>query len=200
MNDAVPAGDGTTMPKYKIASQALRTIIVRLETVAASGGSLAPGQVEVGLVAFSRGTAVRAVPLAKLDAGALRTWLRRFGGPEGKTPLGQAIEIAMSDVLAAGPGRKHVLVVTDGMNTAGPDPAEVVPKLQAQAAQTGSSVGLHLVAFDVATAVFEPLKKLGATIVAATDGKQLREQLEFILAKKILLEDEEPAPAATPAK
>ena len=41
--------------------------------------------------------------------------------------------------------------------------------------------------------VFDPLKKLGATVVGAADEKQLNSQLEFILQKKILLEDEEPA-------
>ena len=39
--------------------------------------------------------------------------------------------------------------------------------------------------------VFDPLKKLGATVVGAADEKQLNSQLEFILQRKILLEDEE---------
>jgi hypothetical protein len=37
------------------------------------------------------------------------------------------------------------------------------------------------------------LKKLGATVVSAADEKQLNAQLEYILQRKILLEDEEPA-------
>ena len=36
------------------------------------------------------------------------------------------------------------------------------------------------------------VKKLGATVVGASDEAQLESQLEFILQKKILLEDEEP--------
>ena len=45
---------------------------------------------------------------------------------------------------------------------------------------------------DDATKVFDGVKKLGATVVGASDETQLNSQLEFILQKKILLEDEEP--------
>ena len=48
-------------------------------------------------------------------------------------------------------------------------------------------------AFDVDAKVFDPVKKLGATVVGAADEKQLNTQLEFILQRKILLEEEEPA-------
>jgi hypothetical protein len=48
------------------------------------------------------------------------------------------------------------------------------------------------VAFDVAAKVFDPVKKLGATVVGASDEKQLNTQLEYILQRKILLEEEEP--------
>jgi len=40
--------------------------------------------------------------------------------------------------------------------------------------------------------VFDPIKKLGATVVAASDEKQLDTQLDFIVQRKILLEEEEP--------
>jgi hypothetical protein len=49
------------------------------------------------------------------------------------------------------------------------------------------------VAFDVDAKLFNPLKKLGATVVGAADETQLNTQLSFILEKKILLEEEEPA-------
>jgi hypothetical protein len=98
-------------------------------------------------------------------------------------------------VLGSNLTRKHVLVVTDGMNTAGPDPASVLPGLKKDAARKGASLGVHFVAFDVAAKVFDPVKKLGATVVGAADAPQLNAQLEFILEKKILLEDEEPPPA-----
>jgi hypothetical protein len=44
----------------------------------------------------------------------------------------------------------------------------------------------------VAAKVFDPVKKLGATVVGAADEKQLNTQLDYILQKKILLEEEDP--------
>jgi hypothetical protein len=88
--------------------------------------------------------------------------------------------------------RKHVLVITDGMNTAGPTPAVVLPRLKQLAEQAGTSLSVHFVAFDVDAKVFDSLKKQGATVVGAVDEKQLNSQLEFILQRKILLEEEEP--------
>ena len=54
-------------------------------------------------------------------------------------------------------------------------------------------IGHRVVAFDVAAKAFDLVKKQGATVVAATDEATLNTQLQFILQKKILLEDEEPA-------
>jgi hypothetical protein len=47
------------------------------------------------------------------------------------------------------------------------------------------------VAFDVDAKVFEPVKKLGATVLPASNQQQLNTQLDFIFTKKILLEEEE---------
>ena len=82
--------------------------------------------------------------------------------------------------------------ITDGINTVGPDPAAVMPRLTQLAAQKQNRLSVHFVAFDVNAKVFDGVKKLGATVVGASDEAQLESQLEFILRKKILLEDEEP--------
>ena len=78
------------------------------------------------------------------------------------------------------------------MNTVGPDPAATLPALQKQAAQKHTALSVHFVASDLDAKIFEPLKKLGVTVVGAADEKQLNSQLEFILERKILLEEEEP--------
>jgi len=92
---------------------------------------------------------------------------------------------------------RHVLVITDGVNTRGPDPTQTMPRLQQNAAGQNTALAFHFVAFDVNAAEFAGVKKLGATVVGAVDEKELNSQLEFIVAKKILLEDEE-APSAKP--
>jgi hypothetical protein len=83
-------------------------------------------------------------------------------------------------------------VITDGVNTTGPDPAATMPRLQEAGQKRGNPVSFHFIAFDVNAKVFAKVKDLGATVVSAADEKQLNTQLEFVLEKKILLEDEEP--------
>jgi hypothetical protein len=94
--------------------------------------------------------------------------------------------------------RKHVLVITDGLNTAGPPPEAATAALKAKADGKQAIVSFHFVAFDVDAAQFGSAKGLGATVVGAADEPQLNSQLEFILQEKILLEDEDPPPANPP--
>jgi hypothetical protein len=77
------------------------------------------------------------------------------------------------------------------MNTTGPDPEEVIPRIQEEAGGLNSTVGTHFVAFDVDASLFEQIRNHGATVVAAADEIQLNDQLGFILEHKILLESEE---------
>jgi hypothetical protein len=96
-------------------------------------------------------------------------------------------------VLNSPLSRRHVLIITDGMNTEGPAPEQVMPSLQRQAEKQHATLSVHFVAFDVDAKQFNAVKKLGATVVGAADEKQLNTQLEYILQHKILLEEEEPA-------
>jgi len=67
-----------------------------------------------------------------------------------------------------------------------------IPQLLHSARKQHGTLSLHFVAFDVNAAEFKGVKALGATVLGAADEKQLNSQLEFILEKKILLEEEEP--------
>jgi hypothetical protein len=107
--------------------------------------------------------------------------------------LGNALSVASRTVLDSPLSRKHVLIITDGLNTEGPAPETVMPGLKRQADDKHANLSVHFVAFDVAARQFNAVKKLGATVVGAADEKQLNTQLEFILQRKILLEEEEPA-------
>jgi hypothetical protein len=190
MKDPVRDATGKLSPKYKIANKALEAIIAQFETYAASGGGR---KVEAGLFIFNGNGARAAVPFGPLNAKAMKDWVARYNSPQSGTPLGTALQTAGRAVLASKLSRKHVLVVTDGMNTLGPDPAQTLPPLKQEFSRAGGqSLSVHFVAFDVAAGVFDGVKKQGATVVGAADERQLHSQLEFILQHKILLEDEEP--------
>ena len=124
-------------------------------------------------------------------------WLKDGNNPRAGTPLGEAVRVAGQALLQSKLPRKHVLVITDGVNTRGPDPTQTIPKTPTECSGSEVALAFHFVAFDVNAAEFAGVKKLGATVVGAVDEKELNSQLEFIVAKKILLEDEE-APSPKP--
>lgn len=192
MKETVPDQSGKSAPKYVIANRALGAIAKQIATFATNNPAGAPRKIYTGLFVFHGQGARAAVQFGPFDEAALAKWAGSFSNPGGNTPLGNALVAASHAVLHSPLSRKHVLVITDGMNTAGPTPATVLPRLARQARQKQTGLSFHFVAFDVDAKVFAPLKRLGATVVGASDEKQLNSQLEFILQRKILLEDEEP--------
>jgi uncharacterized protein YegL len=193
MKDPVRDSTGKPAPKYVIANRALTSVAKQIQAFATSGTASAARKVQVGLFVFSGDTARQAVKFGPFDAAALEEFARTFSSPNGNTPLGNALGVATRTVLNSPLSRKHVLIITDGMNTEGPAPEVVMPGLKRQAEEKHASLSVHFVAFDVDAKQFNSVKKLGATVVGAADEKQLNTQLEFILQRKILLEEEEPA-------
>ena len=197
MKEQVRDRNGKLSPKYVIANRALEAISRRIQTFATNTTTGGPRTVDAGLFVFDGSGAKQAVKFGPFEAAAFQRWAQGFSAPQGGTPLGNALAAAGQTVLNSGQARKHVLVITDGLNTVGPDPAAVMPRLRQSAEQKQNRLSIHFVAFDVNAQVFDGVKKLGATVVGASDETQLNSQLEFILQKKILLEDEEP-PAKKP--
>ena len=193
MQEPVRDRDGKSAPKYVIANRAVIAIAKQIQIFSTNSASGSARRIDAGLYVFQSSGAREAVRFGPFDARAIENWARSFSSPSGNTPLGNAVNTAAQAVLKSPLSRKHVLVITDGINTAGPSPAVVIPKLKQQAEQNHTSLSVHFVAFDVDAKVFDPVKKLGATVVGAADEKQLNGQLEFILQKKILLEEEEPS-------
>jgi hypothetical protein len=191
MNDPVPDRSGGSAPKYVIANRALRSVASQIEAFATNTAT-GPRTIHTGLFIFQGEQAKAAVKFGPFDAAALDRWADQFSSPRGNTPLGNALTAAGRAVLASDLPRKHILVITDGVNTAGPQPATALSRLRRECAQRQTSISVHFIAFDVDAKVFAPVKKLDATVVAAADEKQLNSQLQFILQTKILLEDEEP--------
>lgn len=192
MRDAVRDSTGRRSPKYVIGNRALEAVIARLEAFQAKESGSGKKPLLAGLFVFDGNGAREAVKFGPFDASAFRSWAKNFANPNGATPLGAAVEAAGNALLAAPAEARHTLVITDGMNTAGPDPASVLERLNKKAEAKNTALFFHFIAFDVNANVFAPIKKQGATIVGAADEKQLNGQLEFILEEKILLEREEP--------
>jgi len=192
MKTSVRDAAGGQTPKYIIAGRALESIVQRIQHFATNAPGGPTRKIQAGLFSFSGKEAVESVRFGPFEPTVFQAWAKNSSRPTNATPLGKALRLAGRALLDSKLSQKHVLVITDGLNTIDPDPVEVVPKITKEAIARNERVFIHFVAFDVDAKVFAPLKKLGVTVVGATDEKQLNQQLEFILAKKILLEDEEP--------
>ena len=191
MRDPVPDAAGHPTPKYLIANRALVAITRQIQAFATNTAAGAR-KIDTGLFIFVGDQARQAVKFGPFDPIALENWAGHFSNPHGNTPLGNALASASRVVLASPLPRKHVLIITDGMNTAGPAPEAVLPKFQQRAHDQQNTLSVHFVAFDVDAQQFSAVKKEGATVVGANNERELNSQLEFILQRKILLEEEEP--------
>jgi hypothetical protein len=192
MKESVRDGSGRPSPKYVVANRALDAVVNRLQAFQAKQSAGAGKGIRAGLFIFEGNGAKEAVKFGPFDPEALHGWAKSFTNPNGPTPLGAAVEAAGHALLATDAEARHVLVITDGINTAGPDPATVIVGLNKAAERKNAGLFFHFIAFDVNANVFAPIKKQGATVVAAANEKQLNDQLEFLLEEKILLEKEEP--------
>jgi hypothetical protein len=179
-------------PRNTSSPAELTAVLDRLQALRSGQTGTSP-VIDAGMVVFEGDHAGIAVKCRRFDPQPFRDWLARHKSLTRGTPLGDAVRLAGETVLQSSLPRKHVLVITDGINTRGPDPKMTLPTIQGEAERKQSAVSFHFVAFDVNAAEFTAMKKLGATVVAAADEKQLDSQLHFIMEKKILLEDEEPA-------
>ena len=192
MRDPVRDEIGRLTPKYLIANKALARVADQIQTFVTNSAGGASRKIDTALFIFQGEHAREVMKLAPFDVVSLKNWAAHFSNPNGSTPLGNALTAASKAVFASPLPRKHVLIITDGMNTAGPAPAEVLPHLKKRAEQEHTTLSVHFIAFDVEAKLFDPVKKLGATVVAASNESQLNSQLQFILQRKILLEEEEP--------
>jgi hypothetical protein len=188
MNEPVPNSRGSSSPKYVIANRALLAIVKQVQTFTTNGVTGAPRKVDVGLYTFSKDGAKEVVKLGAFDPDAIQKWVANFSKPDGGTPLGNSLRTVSQAVLNSPMPRKHVLVITDGMNTVGPDPDKVMPAINRAAEKKQNPVFVHFIAFDVDAKVFNGVKKQGASVASAADESQLNSQLDFILQNQILLE------------
>ena len=192
MADSVANAAGKPEPKYKIAARAADSIFDQLEVYVRDAAPGTVREVQAELIVLDNIRARRAMRMQPFQSAAFKERIESLSKPGGGTPLGNALKLAASDLLASPLTRKHILVVTDGENTEGPAPERVWPGIREESQARGAGIQLHFVAFDVAAQVFAPVKQLGATVAGAGDEIQLKERLEYILQKKILLENEEP--------
>jgi nitric oxide reductase activation protein len=140
--------------------------------------------VKIGIYSFS--SSVRRLrAILPYDRAALRSVIAGIPGPGGGTAIGDAMREARPDLYRAGVFRKYLLVVTDGENTNGARPEDVVRDIW-EKSQGG--VQTFFVAFDTSPEKFAFLKQAGGDVIGAGTGADLRTALDAIYQGKILAE------------
>lgn len=178
MNDSVANSKNQQEAKFKVASEALKNIVEKIDRYAQSH------PVEATLITFQGSP----VSFGKWNKSAFESWLSKFNTPGGGTPLGEAIATAANTVGASKIARKHVVVLTDGESNGNLKPEVAIREMKKR--NGANSPQIYVVAFDVNSQVFDSIKKEGSTVLPAS-GKNLESGLRNLFSEKILLEEEE---------
>src|SRR5205085_1555440 len=147
MNEQIATKPGAPLDaKYRIAQRAFNAVIDRLERFS-KGPTAQP--LQVGIFVFRDQRAAVAAPIAPFEPARLRRWATTMH-PSGATPLGEAIFLAGRDLLATPAATRHLLVLTDGANTAGRSPETALTQIAQAAARKQTPVFTHIIALDIA--------------------------------------------------
>jgi hypothetical protein len=179
MDDRPENGDGGT--KAAIARKVLEDVLLQTDSFAARQ----PGfPVNLGLYVFSKDV-VRTLPIGRYDREKLRAALAAIEEPDGGTAIGDAMDMAVADLYGSGTIRKYILVVTDGENNEGADPAKVAAEIERR---SEGAVRLFLVAFDIDPERFRFVSDVRGTLVEAHNALALRASLDTLYRGRILAE------------
>ncbi|MEO8337954.1 MAG: VWA domain-containing protein, partial [bacterium] len=107
--------------------------------------------VKVSLISFS-GETQTVMEMQPYNRDSVRAAIGRLTRPSGGTAIGEAMDVARQALYKAGTFRKVMLVVTDGQNTDGRDPADVAREIFMKSA---GGVGMYFVAFDTKADKFD---------------------------------------------
>ena len=179
------AAAGDSRPKYVVAQQALEAMLDATDAFIAKRPDF---PIKIGVYSFSSN--VRTLrSMQAYDRDSIRFALSKLPQPGGGTAIGEALREARPDLYRAGVFRKYMLVVTDGENTSGRSPDEIVRDISRK---SEGAVQVYFVAFDTSPEKFAFLKEVGGDVIGAGTGAELRQALDGIYQGKILAE----APAA----
>lgn len=189
--------DGESRPKHEIARDAVRAMLSATESFVAENPEL---PINVGIYSFaSRPQTI--LPIQRFDRARFDEALSSMRGPGGGTGIGDAMDYARQDLYRAGTFRKYLVVITDGENTEGRDPAKVAREIQRRGQ---GAVQMYFVAFDIDPDKFGFVEEVQGELYGAAAGAELEAALREIYETRILGESQdygEPPAAAdtTPA-
>jgi hypothetical protein len=125
------------------------------------------------------------IPLSPPDLPRAREAVDRMVA-DGGTPIGDALIEGQLALGRTGLNRRHLLVVTDGENTVGHEPGDVVTAIMQRPEIDRPSV--YFVAFDISASLFDGVRDAGGLVLAAASASELNATLDALLTGRILVE------------
>ncbi len=171
--------------KIDISKDAMRAVLKQIDEYVRAHPDK---KVKVGICRFSTKPAL-VRPLGPFDLKALETAIAGLQ-PTGNTAIGDAMRMALGELLKSNDETKAILVMTDGQNNAGVTPDKVAQAIKQNANNRQlltAGVELFLVAFDVSGDLFKPVKAAGATVMESRDAASLKSIMNN-LVEEVLLE------------
>jgi hypothetical protein len=185
MRDKAP---GDKRPKSEVAKTAIERTLDATEAALAKRPDY---PVNVALILFSDGTQT-VLAMQPYNRDSVRAAIGRLPRPSGGTAIGDAMDAARQALYKAGTFRKVMLVVTDGENNAGQDPADIAREIFSK---SEGGVGIYFVAFDTDAGKFGFLREVKGDVVSAQNGAALEASLAALYEGKVLAESAvEPTP------
>jgi Mg-chelatase subunit ChlD len=182
MTQSVRDFDGARRPKLDIAKRAGKKVIAKLKDFADTH----PGRpLKLGLYEFSGSACRRLGPFDLLDQDRAVKDLEKLTTRSG-TPIGEAMIAGKHDLDRSGLTKKHLVLLTDGVNTTSRNPQSVAKAMASLPPE--EQAGVYFIAFDVEASRFSGIKEAGGTVLEASSAPELDRCLDYILEQKILLE------------
>jgi len=188
MGEAAP---GDRRSKREVARRALEEVVTATDAFVKRRPDV---PIKLAIYGFASSPWV-VYPMQAYDGAAVRRALSQLPGPGGGTAIGSALLEARPALYRSGAFRKHILVITDGQNTAGSAPGPVAREIFRK---SRGAVSIHFIAFDTSPAHFGFLSEVGGEVLAAQDASSLQLALKQIYESKILAEAMEYGEAAPP--
>ncbi|MEO7455053.1 MAG: vWA domain-containing protein [Gemmatimonadaceae bacterium] len=172
---------GDKRPKTELAKEAIERALDATEAAIVKRPDY---PINVSLIVFSSETST-ILRMQAYNRDSVRAAITRLPKPRGGTAIGDAMIEAKQALYNAGTFRKVMLVVTDGENTDGRDPAGVAQEIFAR---SDGGVGMYFVAFDTDAEKFGFLRAVKGDVVAAQNGAALASSLADLYEGKVLAE------------
>jgi len=173
------------IPKIDISKRAMNVVF---DQIAAFTRARPEKKVKVGLCAFEARPKI-VLPLSPFGLNAARSAAASLRTGD-NTGIGRAIALALTELMKSGDETKAILVMTDGENNRGRDPAEIVRAIKQNnntRKMPTAGVEVSLIAFDVKSSTFDGVKEAGAKVMESSDEESLT-HIMTSMVEEVLLE------------